>query len=317
MTEFVDNESQTFYLDGPSGVDWVFVNSLINEREQNLYVDYLKSFDTKKNDYSWRIPFEMDPIVPEYKTPECVQLSYYLSELGAKSPSGLSVIGRIWRNFEPNSDTHRTELYELIDFTLEELRLLTTERENSNVEIFVKNNWSFPLWSLKIKEPQPQSESPNKLLERRHRIIENIQKTESKRDPPPKITQRKVEELSNAYAKWYQEADSLARTNAPKKGLHSRSGEEREIVYQLPSYSKVLRMFEKLTEAEQAALLALGWYDKEPMGADWPRIYERARDGVSTISTNYQIHLGRHWLRGFMRWKATPQPFTPGRMRFH
>ncbi len=316
MTEFVGDESQTFYLDGPSGIDWVFVNSLIDEREQNLYVDYVKSFDPENKDYHWRIPFDLDSFVSEYRTPACVQLSYFLSELGAKSPSGLRAIGRIWRKFKPNSETDRTELIELIDCTLKDLRLLTAEKENSNAENFVKFHWSFPLWSLEIKEPQPQSKKPKELLKRRDRIIDTIQKTDSMRVPRPKITQRKVEELSNAYATWYREADSLARTNAPKKGLDFRSGEEMEIDCQLPSYRKVLRMFEKLTETEQAALLALGWYDKEPMGADWPRIYQRARDEVSTISTNYQVHLGRHWLGGYVRWKEDPQPFTPGRSRF-
>ena len=233
------------------------------------------------------------------------------------SPAGLRAIGRIWREFKPDLDTDRAELCELIDCTLKELRLLTTERKNSDAENFVKIHWSFPLWSLKIKEPQPQSANLKELLKRRRRIIDIIQKTESKRVPPPKITQRKVEKLSNAYAMWYREVDSLARANAPKKGLHFRSGKEMEMDCQLPSFRKVLRMFEKLTEAEKAALLALGWYDKEPMGADWPRIYRRARDEVSTISTNYQVHLGRHWLGGFMRLKEDPQPYTPGRSRFY
>ena len=82
VTEFVNDESQSFYLDGPSGVDWVFVNSLIDEREQNIYVDYVKSFDPENADYYWKVPFDIDTFVSAYKTPECVQLSYYLSELG-------------------------------------------------------------------------------------------------------------------------------------------------------------------------------------------------------------------------------------------
>jgi len=42
LCALVERESCTYYLDGPNSVDWVFPNSITEEREQALYVDYVQ-----------------------------------------------------------------------------------------------------------------------------------------------------------------------------------------------------------------------------------------------------------------------------------
>jgi hypothetical protein len=38
----VDGLRASRYLDGPSGADWILRNDLIDKRETNMYVDYVR-----------------------------------------------------------------------------------------------------------------------------------------------------------------------------------------------------------------------------------------------------------------------------------
>ncbi|WP_165369319.1 AbiV family abortive infection protein [Rhodococcus sp. Q1] len=43
IRKYVDALRRQFYLDGPTGIDWVFRNSVIDDRETALYVDYVQT----------------------------------------------------------------------------------------------------------------------------------------------------------------------------------------------------------------------------------------------------------------------------------
>ena len=155
------------------------------------------------------------------------------------------------------------------------------------------------------------------MLAQRERTNRWIEEIEAKRDPPPAISREKVEELSSAYAAWSREANDLTHKTGPKRGLRIITREDAEKELALPSYSRVCELFGRLAEAEKEALLALGWFEKEPVPAHWARIYERATSMLSALPDHYQIHMGRHWLGGLERWERKPQPFKPGRLRGH
>ena len=318
VSQLVKAESSPYFLDGPNWVDWVFINSIVSDREQDLYVDFVQDLNPQQGKPYWTAPLEPNPTPRHYETPQCVALAHALLELGTKTAEGLSALAGIWRGFTPNPQTDRKEIYRLNRRTLQELRRRCSDTvADDPAEQFITQVWSFPLWPLDMEEPQRQPDVLNDLLAHRERTIEWIEQIEAERDPPPAISCEKVEELSSAYAAWEREADNLTRENAPKKGLHIIAPEVMEKSLALSSLERVRELFRPLTQAEKASLLALAWFDKESTPADWPKIHKRAESMVSTLPEHYQIHLGHHWQSGLERWERKPQPFRPGRLPKH
>ena len=318
VSRFVEAESRPYHLDGPNWVDWIFVNSITSDREQALYVDFAQSLTPDVEEFFWNAPAaEPDPVSPHYRTPNCVVLSHALSEIGAKGANGLSALAGIWRGFTPDPATDREEIYRLNACTLEELSALSNTPWDKAASTFIGQTWSFPLWSLDIQETHQQDRrgALKDLRKERELTIAWIEQTEAKRDPKPDIRRKTVEELSAAYATWSHEADELTPKPPPGAGFRFTSSDDMEKSFALPSFATVRELFRRLTEGEKAALLALGWFEKERVAADWPRIYKRARNMAPGLGEHYHIHMGNHWLGGLNRWEGESKPFTAGRLR--
>ena len=317
LSKLVEAESKPFFLDGPNWVDWVFINSMVAEREQELYVDFVQPIAPQQGKTYWIAPLEPSPAPQHYETPHCVTLTHALSELGMKTVEGLSALAGIWRAFTPSPQTKREEIYRLNRRTLEELRRRRPNTDaNEAAERFITRFWSFPMWPLEMEEPQPQRQpdAHRDLLAERERTITWIETIEAKRDPPPAISREKVEELCRAYAAWEKEADDLAGENAPEHGLRIITSEVMEQRLTLPSLKRVRELHRTLSQAEKASLLALAWFARESAPADWPSIHHRAESMARTLPEHYQIHHGRHWRRGLDRWERKPRSFRPGRL---
>ena len=314
LCELIHIESRRYYLDGPNKVDWIFSNSIAAEREQALYVDYVQDITETSGDYFWTDPEQWSIEAPVYMSPDCVKLSWALSKVGAGSPDGLSIIADLWREFEPAPETNREELRELISHTLERLTRFGKDTENQSVVEFIVSHWSFPLWGLEIMEPLAQAGNLETLRRERASIIEWMNKTDAKRHPPPAISRWKVEALSDAYVAWRREVDAqdIDRNRDNEGRLRFRSSSELEKNFELLSYMRIKEMFCELIEEERVALLALAWYGRERGATDWPKIYERANDGVASLGNGYQIGCGNDWLNGLRRWETKPRPFKAG-----
>ena len=313
LREFVERECRPYYLDGPNWVDWIFPNTITADREGALYVDFVRDITDEAGECYWSTPGAPLPSPGRYESPDCVSLSRALSDAGANSPDGLDTIASIWRGFEPEPETDRRELRGLIAYTLHQLAdcgLGTGDESASDLIIW---SWSFPLWPLTIKEPRGKPEHLEELCEERARTITWIEETQAKRNPPPAISRSKVEALSEAYANWRRDVDTgiARRAGGNEGGLRARSSEDIGKDYELLSYGRLRELFQKLTEGERAALLALGWYARESVG-DWPSICERAKDYASTSNDQYEISLGPYWRAGLDRWESRPGPFMAG-----
>ena len=309
--ELVETESRPYYLDGPNRVDWIFPNSIVAEREQALYVDYVRDITDERGDYFWRVPVPSASDQRAYETPDCVRLGHALAEAGARSPEGLAIIANVWRGFKPEPETDRSELRGLITHTL--ARLPQNRESAGDGPALIISHWPFPLWSLTIREPRAKADELETLREDRARVIEWIEATEAKRDPPPAISRSKVEALHNAYAAWREDVDARNPYRFRDKEGRVRFVPSSELGrdFELPSYARLEEMFRELTDDERAGLLALGWYAKEQF-VDWTRTYERATASVSTLETGYQIRQACYWLDGLKRWERQPQPFHAG-----
>lgn len=310
LCELVERECRPYYLDGPNDVDWIFPNSIAEEREQLLYVDYVRNITDESDGYYWRDPPNplFDP--PRYETPDCVKLSQALLEAGAGSPDGLATMADIWRRFEPEPVTGREELQGLIAHTLDRLGECGFNSADESSMRLIVSHWSFPLWPLPIKEPRRKLNDVDALREERVRTIEWIEETQAKRSPPPAVSRSKMEALSEAHAAWMRDVDERERDRTDGGGV--MQFRPAETGFELPSYKRLQDMYRELTEEERAALLALAWFGREIGVADWPRIYARAREKVGPPDDGYDIGLGSYWLAGLHRWEEEPRPFKAG-----
>jgi len=311
LGELVARERQPYYLDGPNSVDWIFRNSITAEREMTIYVDYVRNLTAESGGYGWSAPGNGRAPSGPYRPPESVELCRALGEAGAKSSSGLAVIAETWRGFEPQEDTSRSELRQLIVTMLTRLEACGhCDLDQAGVDRIV-GSWSFPLWPFGLSA-RPDAKTIEELREERKLTIEWIESTEAVRDPSPAISRAKVEEMSAAYAAWEDECDREDRRLGQGKYSSSpfRPSSELAAHGRLPTYRRLESMFMELPDSERTALLALGWFTVDRV-ADWPRVYERAR--ATARNPDYEISYGPRWLLGLERWEATPKPFEAGR----
>lgn len=312
----VELECRSFYLDGPNDVDWIFSNSIKAEREQAMYVDYVQDITEENGAYFWKSPHPSDLYPRTYKTPDSVHVACAVCQIGASTPKGLAIIADIWREFEPTSETSIEDLEHLKVFTLkrlvEEGVCAYTDFGSQLVE-----DWPYPLWPLKmLARLRKERESLEDLHRARMNHILWIQETEAKKDPPPVISRDKVEALNNAYRQWDEEKEKKwndAHPESKDQKLRVLSLSEIEIQndYGLPSFKRLKKLFQQLTENERADLLALAWFTREKI-ADWPAVREYAYTRIGTADDNYQIGLASCWLAGFDRWAEKPRSFQPG-----
>ena len=315
LSEFVAHECKTVYLDGPSGVDWIFTNAITTKRENEMYVDYVRDITERKGDYNWNVPQVLPPVVGSYRHPPVVLLSRALCDAGANSVPGLACIAGLWRGFHPESGTSRTELRCVIKRMLECLDEVHVGTTSSPVaESLILSEWSFPLWPLKLVESDSGGNSLEELRAKRRNAIERIEETEARRDPRPAITRHQVEAMSSAYDAWCKEAAEQAATRDSRPYRMPRPGSLADLAAEtdLPSYVRMQEMFGELSDSERTALLALAWFTRDVI-ADWPKVYAKATESYGTLDELYQLGLGRDWLEGLNRWEEPPSKFEPGR----
>ncbi len=159
----VNYERREYYLDGPNDVDWIFPNSITQQREDDLYVGYVRD-DTEeggKGDRYWAPPSSGDHLGPFFGhlTPAVIKLARALHQVKATTPEGLSVVAQIWRPVNMCAEMQIAEVRELNLLTLKKL-------ENRNLlgpatdEVFslIRNYWIFPLWPLELQKLKVKKE---------------------------------------------------------------------------------------------------------------------------------------------------------------
>lgn len=313
MADFVDRNRRPFYLDGPSGVDWIFPNAIHADREQKMYVDYVRDITEPHGDYSWYAPIVPPVAMGSYRAPRVVGLSRALCDAGASSADGLACVAEIWRDFVPARSTSRAELRELIRGTLLRLDEAGGGSIGREAESLILSEWSFPLWPLDLTVKQSPGGSLEELRRKRKRTIEWIEATESRRDPPPAIARDKVVAMSGAYLAWREDVEVrlAGRTSSTGREPRARTLSDIGSDSNLASYDRMKNMFTKLSDSERTALLALAWFTRDVV-ADWPRVHGQAVTSYPTLDEVYQLGLGGDWMAGFARWEQGPQKFAPG-----
>jgi AbiV family abortive infection protein len=148
VLEFLEGHRRTLYLDGPNDIDWVFRNSILREREESLYVDYVD--DGGK--HSWVEPRPPRTASWGFVEPRSASLANRLSAAGFDSPAALATIAELWREIQFNADDHWLSCHEInlrTLTTLDSQRLLTPEGKADAGHIAW--HWLFPLHSADLR----------------------------------------------------------------------------------------------------------------------------------------------------------------------
>jgi len=107
LSSYIERELSEFYLDGPEGVEWIFRNSIISDREESMYVDYVQY---EENNHAWLTPKRFDEFefgVSTHNPAVKMVKVFYLS--GATSAASLTLFSEYWQNFEFSRETHYQE----------------------------------------------------------------------------------------------------------------------------------------------------------------------------------------------------------------
>jgi AbiV family abortive infection protein len=147
VKKLIKEQCHQHYLDGPNGLDWVFENWIIRQREEAFYVDYVEY----EEEHVWLSPKRYEDIsVPRIHrpTPTVVGLVADLERLGFSEPNTLSIVANIWRPVLISNNTKFAELRDLIHRTMRELHL-----PSSNEDLVcnrITEKWPFPLYDLEM-----------------------------------------------------------------------------------------------------------------------------------------------------------------------
>lgn len=159
LVGYVESQLKEYYLDGPNGIDWIFRNSIISEREEYFYVDYI-AVDGESN--SWLTPKRFDDVLMDFGTsiyiPGVLRVIENLHSLEIYQPNTLLEFSKYWRGVEFLKDTHHVKFRELNENCLLELHkknLLNLKEEM--VSGFVEY-YPYPLYREQMKEEKVSKE---------------------------------------------------------------------------------------------------------------------------------------------------------------
>lgn len=142
----IDRERKDLYLDGPNDTDWIFYNQITHDREQRLYVDYVKNGD----EYIWLQPYSSERSCPHF-TPRVIAIANSLQLSGCLSVDALTEIANIWRPINMIKDFPRKILREMNYKTLSALdaKKLLVSNDDDALKL-ICNYLPFPIYSCDL-----------------------------------------------------------------------------------------------------------------------------------------------------------------------
>ena len=148
--DWITEEREQYYLDGPIGVEWIFRNDILQNREESIYVDYVEM----DNKHRWLSPkqLENDRYTLAQVQTDTLKLIRYMSEAGFCKAESLEVISNVWNSLKLVEDTHWQDILKLNEDTilkLKEKKIL--EDQSVKIYQYIVQNWLFPLYSVDLK----------------------------------------------------------------------------------------------------------------------------------------------------------------------
>ena len=173
MVRLIEIERQMYYLDGPTGADWLFYNQNLQRREDALYVGYEceASDATDSSTCIWTSPLRS--ISSAHSTKNVFPVVRALHGIGLLKLDALKVVASIWRGIEVCPLTSSSDMQKLNTSTLEKLQELNLLEDAADETYrIVIDHWPIPLWSINVGTPLPREsrELKKKLLDEKLRF---------------------------------------------------------------------------------------------------------------------------------------------------
>lgn len=143
VTRAVEGLRPEFYLDGPTGADWVFANSLIERREAILYVDRYRW----ESGTEWRAP---EGFWLPYQHSAPTEFLKSLGAVGAFQRDALQIIADSWADLDLQPDTQWQEIADRNLATLKAFEKHGWLRDATQEEIERSLRWPWPLYDLDL-----------------------------------------------------------------------------------------------------------------------------------------------------------------------
>jgi len=152
LVKYIKNSLEEYYLDGPLGVDWIFRNSIISNREEAFYVDYVENDDHHK----WLTPQSRDSlnnIISVNSSSAVINIVKAIHAIGLAEYEAIKEFSLFWRSFEFTDVTHYTEFRKANLDCLNVLDKKNILKEALDEDYgLVINNLPFPLYKEDMKE---------------------------------------------------------------------------------------------------------------------------------------------------------------------
>jgi hypothetical protein len=128
-------------------------NSILQSREQDLYVDYVEAED---GTCEWQDPDYFEKLLFLSSRPRTFasDLVGALSTAGLHRAPALEVVASHWRTVAPTPDTHVTEIRDRTRATLQALQDKGLLQGESSIWSDIIARWTFPLWAVDTSEQE-------------------------------------------------------------------------------------------------------------------------------------------------------------------
>lgn len=148
VVKIIEHMRKEYYLDGSEGVEWIFRNRILQQREEVIYVDYIENDEGHK----WLMPNIVKIYSAELESGNLI-VPRALQIVGCTKPESLALIADRWSQIEMTEDFHWQDLRkinkQILDAMNDKGLLIDQPKEVYNKVI---NEWLFPLYAIDLKE---------------------------------------------------------------------------------------------------------------------------------------------------------------------
>ena len=313
LASYIDEDLRLYYLDGPMGVDWIFPNEILDQRERQIYVDFVEDITetgpARQSAY-WAAPIDFSSASFGYRTSTCVEVALSLHDFGFTTERGLNHVACIWQPIDPTSMDY-SEISARIQQTVRVIQSeqdWTTDSSEAIATLTPLGNWPYPLWPIDEPESPSKGAVLDSLREERETELKRIRHIQGLKSPRPAVSRQKVVEMHEAYLSVEEERKRRFDSHSASKSRPKFTPIEVLDVSDSPAWLNLQRLWRALTDSERVSLVALSWFTRGAI-ANWPASFEQAQQRGDIHSAEHEAYclgLGYKWLEGYRRWEEPP-----------
>jgi AbiV family abortive infection protein len=148
LASYLKAHRESFYLDGPNGVDWIFQNDIVDGREGAFYVDYERHDAGDR----WKDPSHLPGLLQAAPVPVALNMARQLDAIGITNVDALRTVAEVWRATAIDESTTWHQIRALNLRTVELMNDRGQLVTGGDVAGNVVSSWPFPMHTLDLSE---------------------------------------------------------------------------------------------------------------------------------------------------------------------